>query len=30
MPGRPLGAEEREEIRLGLAEGLAFAELARL
>jgi len=30
MPGRPLCAEEREEIRLGLAEGLAFAELARL
>jgi len=30
MPGRPLGAKKREEIRLGLAEGLAFAELARL
>jgi IS30 family transposase len=30
MPGNALCAEEREEIRLGLAEGLAFAELARL
>jgi len=30
MPGRPLCAEEREEIRLGLAGDLAFAELARL
>jgi len=30
MPGRPLCAEEREEIRPGLLEGLAFAELTRL